>query len=266
MTNYGWRSPFVVCSIIGIVWSIFWLRFYRNSPSEHRMVNDGELSTINAALGTFAKGRRQVPWGQILRNRQLWLLACMYFCYGYDIGVFLSRFPKYLSSARGIDLNSLGIYASMPLFAGLFGDILGGGISDHLLKKTGNVKFSRRIVSVIGFAMAAVAVVFAAAAESVDVSIAWFCLAVFSFELTVGVSWAITLDIGGEFAGSVSAVMNTLGNIGASIAIVVTGYLAKYYGWSYAFGVIAALAVIAALLTLTIDASRRLYRDTEAAA
>jgi len=266
MTNYGWRSPFVVCSIIGLAWAILWLRFYRNLPAEHRMVNEGELSTINAALGTFAKGRRKVPWGQILRNRQLWLLACMYFCYGYDIGVFLSRFPKYLSSARGIDLDSLGIYASMPLFAGLFGDILGGGISDHLLKKTGNVKFSRRIVSVVGFAMAAVAVALAAAAESVDVSIAWFCLAVFSFELTVGVSWAITLDIGGEFAGSVSAVMNTLGNIGASIAIVVTGYLARDYGWGYAFGVIAALAVIAALLNLTIDASRRLYRDTEAAA
>lgn len=261
VTHYGWRAPFVICSIIGIAWAVFWLRFYRNSPAEHRRVNEGERATIAAALGTFAKGKRKVPWAQILRNRQLWLLAAMYFCYGYDIGVFLARFPKYLSSARGVDLATLGIYASMPLFAGLFGDILGGGISDHLLKKTGNVKFSRRIVSVIGFTMAAVSVALAAAAESADVSIAWFCLAVFSFELTVGVSWAITLDIGGEFAGSVSAVMNTLGNIGASIAIVVTGYLARDYGWGYAFAVISALAAVAALLNLVIDASRKLYRE-----
>ena len=50
-------------------------------------------------------------------------------------------------------------------------------------------------------------------------------LALFGLELTVGVSWAVTLDIGGEFAGSVSAVMNTLGNIGAAIAAAVTGYI-----------------------------------------
>jgi len=32
-------------------------------------------------------------------------------------------------------------------------------------------------------------------------------------------------------------------------------------GWGYAFGVIAALACVAALLTLTVDASRRLYQE-----
>ena len=36
------------------------------------------------------------------------------------------------------------------------------------------------------------------------------CLAVFGLELTVGVTWALPLDIGGDYAGSVSAVMNTL--------------------------------------------------------
>ena len=264
VTGYGWRSPFVICSIIGLGWAIFWLRFYRNSPAEHRLVNEGERTRIATALGPFATGRRKVPWGQILRNPQLWLLAGMYFCYGYDMGVFLARFPKYLSAARGVDFATLGIYASMPLFAGLFGDLLGGAVSDHILKKTGDVRFSRRIVSVVGFALAAVSVALAASAGDVATSIAWFCVAVFGFELTVGVSWAITLDIGGEFAGSVSAVMNTLGNVGASIAIVVTGYLARDHGWGYAFAVISALAVIAALLNLVIDASRRLYRDEAA--
>jgi MFS family permease len=75
----------------------------------------------------------------------------------------------------------------------------------------------------------------------------------------------VTLDVGGEFAGSVSAVMNTLGNIGVAIAVALTSYLATNLGWGYAFGVIAALACVAALLTLTVDASRRLYRDPQIA-
>jgi len=37
-------------------------------------------------------------------------------------------------------------------------------------------------------------------------------------ESTVGVSWAITLDIGADSAGAVSALMNTWGNTGGAIA------------------------------------------------
>jgi sugar phosphate permease len=91
-------------------------------------------------------------------------------------------------------------------------------------------------------------------------SVAWFCLAVFGLELTVGVSWAVTLDIGGNYAGSVSAVMNSCGNIGGAIASFATGYIVTYAGWNPAFFVLAVLCFAAALLFLGIDASKPLYR------
>lgn len=256
---YSWRAPFLIFAVVGVIWALCWYRFYRNTPLEHPLTNEGERDTITAALGHFAKGKRQVPWGQILSNPQTWLLSAMYFCYGYDIGVFLSWFPKYLSAARGFDLAQMGFYASLPLIAGLIGDISGGLTSDLILKRTGNVKFARRIVSVIGFGLSSVAVTLAAIAADPMISIAWFCLGVFALELTVGVSWAVTLDVGGEFAGSASAVMNTLGNLGASLAVVATPYVVKSYSWGAAFGIIAGLALAAALLCLTVDASRRLY-------
>jgi sugar phosphate permease len=76
----------------------------------------------------------------------------------------------------------------------------------------------------------------------------------------------VTLDIGGEFAGSVSAVMNTLGNIGAAIAAAVTGYIVTMSGWFPAFMVLSVLCAIAAILFLWIDASRRLYAADQVAA
>jgi len=195
------------------------------------------------------------------RNPQMWLLGAMYFCYAYDIGVFLSWFPKYLNAARGLDLKTMGLYASVPFLAGLIGDVTGGVVSDEVLKRTAKLRFARRIVSVFGFWVSAVAVSLAAWVSDPLVSIAWFSLALFALELTVGVSWAVTLDVGGEFAGSISAVMNTLGNIGAAIAVAVTARLATYYGWGSAFAVIAALAVIAGLLMLTVNPERRFYRE-----
>jgi sugar phosphate permease len=261
LTTLSWRLPFLLFSIVGVVWALLWYRFYRNAPSEHGSVNEAELARINDALGHFRTGKRQVPWRQILSNPQMWLLGAMYFCYAYDIGVFMSWFPKYLNAARGLDLKTMGLYASVPFLAGLIGDLTGGIVSDEILKRTGNLRLARRIVSVFGFWVSAVAVSLAAWVSDPLVSIGWFSLALFALELTVGVSWAVTLDVGGEFAGSVSAVMNTLGNIGAATAVAVTARLATDYGWGSAFAVIAGLAMLAGFLMLTVRPDRRFYRE-----
>ena len=80
--------------------------------------------------------------------------------------------------------------------------------------------------------------------------------ACFGMELTVGISWAIPLDIGGTHAGSVAAVMNTCGNLGGAIASAASAYLVKLYGWNVPFLVVAALSVLAAILFCRINAGK----------
>jgi sugar phosphate permease len=213
------------------------------------------------ARADSAKGSKIVPWRRILRSPQMWLLSAMYFCYGYDIGIFLTWFPKYLHAERGFDLQQMGIYASLPLLAGVAGDICGGWFSDLALKRTGNLKFARRVVAIPGFLIAAVTIPLAILANDPLVSVGYFALAVFGIELTVGVSWAVTLDIGGVYAGSVSAVMNTFGNLGAAIAAAMTGYIVTASGWTSAFFVLAGYSLLAAILFTRIDASKRVYED-----
>ena len=81
-------------------------------------------------------------------------------------------------------------------------------------------------------------------------------LALAGLELTVAVSWAICLDIGGDFSGSVSAVMNTLGNIGGALSAVVIGYLATRLGWNWPFLAASAMCLLAAALATRIDPTR----------
>jgi len=81
-------------------------------------------------------------------------------------------------------------------------------------------------------------------------------IALAGLELTVAVSWAISLDIGGDFSGSVSAVMNTLGNLGGASSSVVIGYLATHLGWNWPFLVASAMCGIAALLATRINPNR----------
>jgi sugar phosphate permease len=255
---FGWRMPFFLFAVVGAIWAVVWFWYYRDSPHEHRSVNAAERARIVEALGDHRGVTRSVPWRRIVGNRQMWLLAAMYFCYAYNIGIFLTWFPKYLHAARGFNLAEMGLFASLPLLAGFIGDLCGGFTSDQIVKRTGNLKLARRSISLVGFLLAAVMVPLACLQADPFASVAFFCLGVFGLELTVGISWAITLDIGGEFAGSVSAVMNTCGNIGAAVAAALTGYLVAASGWAVAFGVVGGLAFVAALLTLTIDASRPL--------
>jgi sugar phosphate permease len=261
--HYGWRAPFYVFAVLGVIWAAVWYWFYRDSPNQHWLVNAGERELIAKALGgSNANRSKTVPWRQILSNRQMWLLSAMYFCYGYDIGIFLTWFPKYLHAERHFDLTQMGLYASLPLLAGVAGDICGGWFSDAALKRSGNLKMARRIVAIPGFIIAAIAIPLACLAVDPLVSVGWFALAVFGIELTVGVSWAVTLDIGGVYAGSVSAVMNTFGNIGAAIAAALTGYIVTASSWSMAFFVLAGYSTVAAILYTRIDASRRVYDES----
>ena len=258
--RYGWRMPFLTFAGLGLVWVVLWLFYYRDTPDEHRGVNAAERELIHSSTG----GPRQkvgtaVPWRRILASRTLWELALMYFCYQYALAVYLDWFPTYLKESRGFTLAQMGFYASFPLLAGTLGDLVGGWLSDRILRWTGDVTRSRRIVGIGGFLIAALGILPATLTHDPRVCVAFSCLAFGGLELTVGVSWAIPLDIGGDFAGSTAAVMNMCGNIGGAISPALLAYLVKGYSWNVPFFVTSALCVIGALIYGRIDASRRIF-------
>ena len=187
----------------------------------------------------------------------MWILSSAYFCYGYSLAVYLDWFPKYLNAERGFSIEKMGIYASLPLLAGTFGDIAGGWVSDALAEQMG-LSRARKSVAIAGFLIGAVSILAACFAHNPVHSVWYSCIAMFGLELTVGVSWAIPLDIGGDFSGSVSAVMNTWGNMGGAISTTLSGYLVKYSGWNSIFVVMAVLAVLGAVLYTRIDAEKRI--------
>jgi sugar phosphate permease len=262
IASYGWRMPFFAFGAVGLLWAAVWYWYYRDTPAEHAAVNSAERDLLVSSIGGGRAPRvRSVPWGRILGSSTLWTLSLMYFCYAYCISVYLDWFPKYLHDHRGFDLKHMGIYASLPLFAGTGGALIGGWLSDHWARRSGDLKTARRSVAVAGFLLAAGAILPATFTASATVSVWYTCLAVFGLETTVGVSWAIPLDIGGDYAGSVSSVMNTCGNIGGAVSATVLGYIVQSYGWNVPFVVASALCVTAAALFGGIDATRKIRMD-----
>ena len=254
IAKFGWRAAFLIFGLLGVAWSITWFLYYRDTPEEHKGTNEAERHLI----GGGRKRSTHIPWRKILSHGNLWVLAVMYFCYNFNLNVYNDWFPTYLHDSRGMTLTKMGIYASLPLFAGTLGDIAGGSFSDYILKRTGKLNLARRWVAIAGFVLSAVATIPAIFAHDPRVSVAFYSLAFFGLEWTVGVSWAVPLDIGGDFAGSVSAVMNSLGNLGGAVSAFVATQLAAHYGWNSTFMLTSALCILAAFLFLKVDASKRI--------
>jgi MFS transporter, ACS family, glucarate transporter len=254
IAKFGWRPAFFLFGLLGAAWAVVWFVYYRDTPEEHRSVNAAERELI----GSGRKRTEHVPWQRILAHGNLWILALMYFCYNFNLNVYQDWFPTYLHDSRGLTLAKMGIYASLPLLAGVLGDLAGGSFSDRVLRTTGKVNLARRWVAIAGFVVSGAATIPAVLAHDARVSVAFYCMAFFALEWTVGISWAIPLDIGGDFAGSVSAVMNSLGNLGGALSAPVVTYVATQMGWNVPFYTTSALCAIAVLLFLRIDASRKI--------
>ena len=259
IARFGWRTPFLFCGALGLFWAAAWFVYYRDTPDEHRGVNAAERDVIHKATGgPRTRAGTKVPWRQILASRTLWELSAMYFCYQYALAVYLDWFPTYLKQGRGFTLMQMGFYASLPLLAGTLGDLAGGWLSDHLLRRSGDLARARRWVGVVGFLIAATCILPATLTANPKACVAFSCLAFGGLELTVGVSWAIPLDIGGDFAGSAASVMNMTGNIGGALSPAVLAYLVRGYGWNVPFLVTSAVCLVGAALYLKIDANRRI--------
>jgi MFS transporter, ACS family, glucarate transporter len=261
MLRFGWRMPFFVFGLLGLVWAAVWYWYYRDTPREHFGINAAERRLIEDSTGVRQSGARAVPWRVLLRSRSLWTLSLMYFCYGYSIDIYLDWFPKYLNDHRGFSLKEMGVYASLPLLAGAAGDLLGGWTSDRWAKRSGNLRVARRTVALAGFLLAAVFILPATFTQNSTASVLYSCVAVFGLEVTVGVSWAIPLDIGGDYAGSIASVMNTFGNLGSAVSPILLAYLVGLYGWNVPFLVGSLLCVAGAAFAVGLRADRKIVQD-----
>ena len=73
--------------------------------------------------------------------------------------------------------------------------------------------------------------------------------------------WALTADIAGPSAGTVSGLMNMAGQIGGAVTALLTPVIARRFGWAASFLAAAALCALGAAAWLVVDPNRVLARS-----
>jgi sugar phosphate permease len=253
MLAFGWRAIFYIFGSLGVIWAVAFLFFYRNLPEEHESVNIAELAQIRGLNpdGTVRAPNTthlSAPWKRIFSSPNMWYISFGYSCFFFGTNFYLTWYPTYLREHRHLTLQALGLIGSLPLFAGMLGDVTGGSLSDHFFKRTGDARFARRVVAAPGFLLAGIFLIPAAMTHNALASVLFLAVSFFFLEFVIGPAWAVPMDVGGQFSGTVTGIMNMAGALAASLTAIVYGGLFDRGFWIAPFFVSAGVMLIGALI------------------
>jgi MFS transporter, ACS family, glucarate transporter len=249
----SWRWTFVVFGLIGVVWCAVFYWWFRDNPALHKSVNAAELALLPRPE-EVTMGHGPMPWGLLLKSKQVWLICAQYVCQSYSFYFLVFWLPTYLLEARGMNMKSSAWLAALPTLLGGFGCFLSGMMLPALGRNFG-LTATRKATASLALIGAGLLMYSATMIESPGLAVLAMSLAFFSNDLSMPVCWTVCMDIGGKMAGTVSGAMNMIGNLGGFISQVVTGYVLQYTGnnWSIAFYLAAGAYVLGGLIWTLID-------------
>jgi len=225
--RFGWRGLFIVVGAFGVVFGLTWWALFRN-PAESRTVNRAELEFIEAGGGGEYKGEPvRFEWRHIralLRHRQVVGASIGQFGGNSTQVFFVTWFPTYLVTARGMTFIQAGIMTSLPYIGASVGVLAGGLVSDLMLKRTGSANLARKLPIVSGMLLAStiVAANYVPAGSDAAV-IAIMSIAFFGQGMT-NLGWTVISDVAPKkLIGLTSGIFNFSANLAGIVTPLVIG-------------------------------------------
>ena len=251
--HMSWRRSFELFGAIGVLWAIFFYRWFRDNPRDHPGVNEAELALL-AGAERAASGHGDVPWATLLRSRTVWMLWVQYFCVSYPWYFYITWLPSYLQEARGLSPEHAARLAVFPLFFGGLGCLFGGFIAPYVTRWLGSVARARRAIAYTGALAACGCLLLHVLIRDPFWAMLAMGMASFGNDILMPGSWGACMDVGGKYAGTLSGSMNMMGNFGGGMAPVIMGYVLQKTGnWTLNFYIMAGIYLLAALAWRFID-------------
>lgn len=218
--------------------SVVWFAFYRD-PMTDKRVSEAELAYIKAGgalVDLEAKTQDgQTPkqslkgMSQLFTSRTLWAIYLGQYCITSLSYFFITWFPIYLIKGRGMSIMEAGWVAALPAICGFAGGLLGGLLSDALIKRGVHASRARKTPFIIGMGLSS-ALVLANYTDSNVIVIALMVLAFFGKGLGA-VGWAVVSDIAPkDMVGLTGGVFNGIGNLAGIVTPLVIGYVLAVTG------------------------------------
>ena len=206
---YGWRAGFVIPGLVGIVWVAVWLAI----PWEKSLARSGPETPSQS-----------IPFLVLLKFRQAWVFIFMRFVLDPVMYFMMFWIPKYLSEVRHVPFAEIGSLFWVPFLALGISNILGGFISDQLVKSGYSVNKARKTVMGIAAALT-LAVPFTEYVSSVYLAVGFMTLYMFAHGFWITNYITAISDVFGQRA--TSTVVGLSGTAGAISGLLLNPLIGK---------------------------------------
>lgn len=236
----SWRSMFIILGVAGLVVLFLFMRIFTDHPRDNPRVCAEELAEIESSQTSSGsrsvEGSPKLAWWEFFRSRTLVLNTVGYFSFIYVNFLLLTWTPKYLQDQFNYSLSSLWYMGMIPWIGACFTVLLGGRLSDWLLRRSGRLVVARSWFASACLLLTTLCFLLVSQAESAVVVVALMTLANALNALPNSVYWAVVIDSSpANRVGTFSGLMHFIANIGAVAAPTLTGYLTLQYGYSSMF-------------------------------
>jgi MFS transporter, ACS family, D-galactonate transporter len=225
--QFGWRGLFLIVGGLGVGFGIVWWWLYRN-PGESKTVNAAELAYIEAGGGGEYKGQpltfRWSHIGALLQRRQILGASIGQFGGNSTQVFFVTWFPTYLVTARGMTFIQAGVMTSLPYIGASIGVLMGGLLSDTLLRRTGSANLARKLPIVGGMLLASTIVAANYVPKGHDALVILIMSIAFFGQGMTNLGWTVISDVAPKpLIGLSSGIFNFSANLAGIITPLVIG-------------------------------------------
>jgi ACS family glucarate transporter-like MFS transporter len=259
VVSYGWEWSFVFMGAVGLASAVAWARLV-HEPRRHPRLGAAELALIQQG-GAMVDAPERVPGrrprdetrrqlGILLGTPTLWGLYLGQFFINTLTYFFITWFPVYLVQERGLSIVKAGLFATVPAICGFIGGVVGGVLSDWLLRRGYSLTIARK-VPVVGGMLVALAILGCNYTESNTLILMLMSIAFFGKGVGA-LGWAVVADVAPrDCAGLSGGIFNMFGNLSSIITPIVIGLVLKETGsFDLVLALVAASALAAALCFL----------------
>ena len=237
----GWHHVYLWMGALGIGLAALWLKVIR-SPAKHPSVNAAELAHIadggglvhmgegeEAREAAKAKQDTRAHLRQLLTDRMMVGVYLGQFSINVLTYFFLTWFPVYLVQERHMSILKAGFMASLPALCGFLGGVLGGVISDWMIRRGHSLTVARKTPIVAGMLLS-VSMIFCNYVDSEWLVVGLMALAFFGKGIGA-LGWAVVADTAPkEIIGLSGSLFNMFGNAAGIVTPIVIGYILKTTG------------------------------------
>jgi sugar phosphate permease len=230
MLSFGWRTMFMIMGVAGLGMAAIWYLAYRN-PTEVALTGE---ETLYRTEGDPAGQRTKVSfreWRRLFGFRTTWGMILGYFGCIYLTWIYTAWLPGYLEIERHMSVKFTGFAAAVPFAWGVVGGVLGGYVSDILVRRGVSPVKSRRYPAALALLGTAACTIAAAFVTSNALAIAFISAALFLVYFTSTCAWALSsVAVPTNCTASIGAMQNFGGYLGGALAPTVTGLIVQQTG------------------------------------